>query len=221
MKYQSDDKSRRRYHAPARAAAAAGRRAAIVQHAHTLFEERGWSGTTIRDVAAMAGVSPKTIEAVFGTKAALLGAAVDFAIRGDAVDLPVVERDSAHRVRDAPDAATMLDLHAAHLRLIVPRSARITSVVEHAAEADRAVGELWERINRNRRSGVDWAVGLYLAKAGRRSGASRARVEPTFWVSVNWATYRTLSEQAGLDDEGYESWLRRYYASMLLERPES
>ena len=41
-------------------------------------------------------------------------------------------------------------------------------------------------------------------------------MEPIFWVTVNWGTYRTLTELAGLDDDGYEDWVRRYYAAMLL-----
>lgn len=199
-----------------RLAAAARTRAAVVEQAHALFAERGWSGTTIRDVAEDAGVSPKTVEALFGTKPALLGAAVDFAIRGDAGDTPVVERESGRRVQDAADAAAMLDLHAAHLRLVTPRSARIVSVVEHAAAADRAVGDLWGRIIGNRRAGVRWVTELFLEKRGRPPDKERVDVEPIFWVTVNWGTYRTLTELAGLDDDGYEAWLRRYYAAMLL-----
>lgn len=221
MESRTAGKPRRRYHAPARLAAAARTRAAVVEQAHLLFAERGWSGTTIRDVAARADVSPKTIEALFGTKAALLGAAVDFAIRGDASETPVIERESGRRVQDAPDAAAMLDLHAAHLRLITPRSARIVSVVEHAAAADDAIGELWQRITANRRTGVRWATELYLEKPGRPTHARRDDVEPVFWVTVNWATYRTLTELARLDDDAYEVWLRRYYSSMLLDRRSS
>ena len=41
-------------------------------------------------------------------------------------------------------------------------------------------------------------------------------VEAVFWVALNWGTFRTLTEQAGLDADSYESWLRRYYRSMLL-----
>lgn len=216
MKNTGSDRSSRRYHAPVRLAAAARRRAAVVERAHALFAERGWSGTTIRDVAATAGVSPKTVEALFGTKAMLLGAAVDFAIRGDAGETPVVERESGRRVQDAPDAATMLERHAAHLRLIVPRSARIVSVVEHAAGADPAVGALWRRISDNRRSGVRWATTIFLAKAQRRDQASQAAAEPVFWVAVSWDTYRTLHEHAKLEDDRYEAWLRRYYRATLL-----
>ena len=81
-----------------------------------LFEERGWTATTVRSVADLAGVSPKTVEADFGTKAALLEAAVAYAIRGDLDPRPVAQREAITQVEQAPDAATMLGLHAAHLR---------------------------------------------------------------------------------------------------------
>ena len=43
----------------------------------------------------------------------------------------------------APDVATMLDLHAAHVRTIEERSALIAGAVEHAAASDLAVAQLW------------------------------------------------------------------------------
>ena len=64
----------RRYHAPRRAAAAAQTREAILHAAQDQFQARGWAATTIAAVAADAAVSPKTIQALFGTKAALLAA---------------------------------------------------------------------------------------------------------------------------------------------------
>jgi AcrR family transcriptional regulator len=219
LKASADDKPRRPYDAPERRAAAARTREAIVEAAHRRFGQRGWSGTTIKDVAETAEVSPKTVEALFGTKSALLGAAVDFAIRGDAGETPILQRESALRVENAADAREMLELHAAHLRLIVPRSARLVSVVEHAAAADESVRRLWRRMNLNRRAGVQWATDLYDAKPGGKSDLTRAEVEANFWVVVNWSTYRTLSELAGLDEDGYEAWLRRYYAVTLLAPP--
>lgn len=218
MKGESEGNPTRRYHAPKRLAAAADRREAIVMSAHRHFAERGWSGTTVRNVAADAGVSPKTIEALFRTKAELLRAAVDFAIRGDAGAEPVMQRESAHRVEAAPDAATMLDLHAAHLRLIVPRSAGIVSVVEHAASADAAVAELWRQIDGNRRIGVSWAALTLLGKPGRKRDLTTPHTEAIFWIAVNWDTYRTLTGQVGLDLDEYEQWLQRYYAATLLDR---
>ncbi|HEY5986171.1 MAG TPA: TetR family transcriptional regulator, partial [Streptosporangiaceae bacterium] len=56
--------SRRPYHAPQRAAAAARTREAIVAAAKDVFEHLGWSGATMRGVADQAGVSVKTVEAI-------------------------------------------------------------------------------------------------------------------------------------------------------------
>lgn len=184
--------------------------------AKDLFEERGWVGTTVGGVAAAAGVSQKTVEAVFGTKAALLQAAVDYAIRGDVEPVPMPQRESVERMDAAPDAATALRLHAAHLRAINPRSARIALAVEQAAADDPVVAELWKRMNASRAFGVRNAAERLLRKPGRRRGLRRQEVEAAIWVALAWETYRVLTERAGLTDDEYEAWLRRYYRRLFL-----
>ena len=211
-----EKREKRRYRAPKREAAAARRREAIVRAAKELFEERGWGATRVHDIAESAGVSQKTVEALFGTKAALLQAAVDYAIRGDTEPLPMPQREAVARMEAAPDAAAMLALHAAHVRAVNERSARIAAAVEHAAAADPAVAALWQQMNRNRAFGVRWATDTLRAKRGRRPHLARHEVEATFWVALDWSTYRTLTEHAGLDPTGFERWLGRYYAATLL-----
>jgi AcrR family transcriptional regulator len=207
---------KRAYSAPGREAAAARTREAIALAAKQLLEERGWAGTTIRAIAAAAGVSPKTVEAVFGTKAALLRAAVDYAIRGDLDPLPMPRRERVERIEAAPDAATMLRLHAAHLRAINQRSARLAATVEHAAAADPDVAALWQGMNRNRAYAVQWATDTYLTKPGRRRGLRRRDIEATFWIALDWSTYRTLTEHANHTPDQAERWLNTYYRSTLL-----
>ena len=146
MKKQSKS-DLRPYHAPQRQAAATRTREAIVRAGRHLFEQRGWAGPTVAAIADRAGVSQKSVEAIFGTKAALLKATVDYAIRGDTEPLPMTQRESVKEMEAAPDAATMLRLHAAHLRAINPRSARIAWTVEHAAASDPEVAKLWQRID--------------------------------------------------------------------------
>lgn len=211
-----DKSGRRAYDGSRRQQAAGERRLAVVAAARASFERHGWAGTHVREIAEAAGVSQKLVEAVFGTKAALLRAAVDYAIRGDVEPLSMPQRETVRAMEAAPDASTMLRLHAHHLRLINARSARIASVVEHAAAADPAVAALWQRMNRNRRYGVNWATDTFLKKRGRRRGLTRPRVASTFWVALDWGTYRTLTEQAALDDTAYENWLRDYYSAQLL-----
>src|SRR5919205_3993084 len=127
---------KRPYHAPRRAAAAAQTREAIVAAAKTRFEAGGWVATTMAAVAADARVSAKTIEATFGTKAGLLAAVVDYAIRGDIDPTPMLHRAAVQAERDAPDAASMLDLQAHRSTAIATRAARIAWVVETAAAGD-------------------------------------------------------------------------------------
>ncbi len=181
-----------------------------------LFEQRGWAGTTTRSISESAGVSQKTVEALFGTKAALLKLAVDYAIRGDIDPLAMPQRQTIARMESAPDARAMLGLHASHLRTINQRSARIAWTVEHAAASDPAVAALWHQMNHNRSYAVRWATDTLLAKPGRKRGLSRRQVQTTFWVALDWGTYRTLTEHAGLDPRQFETWLRWYYQTTLL-----
>lgn len=211
-----DKRRKRRYDASGRRATAAQRRKAVVAAAREAFERKGWAGATVREIAEEADVSQKTIEAVFGTKATLLKAAVDYAIRGDVEAEPIARRNSVHKMEQAANAAEMLRLHAHHLRVINARSARIAAVVEQAVAADPAVQALWRQMNDNRAYGVRWATETLLRKPGRRPRLRRDHVESIFWVALDWGTYRTLTEQADLDDAAYERWLQGYYAATLL-----
>jgi TetR/AcrR family transcriptional regulator, regulator of autoinduction and epiphytic fitness len=209
-------KPRRSYRAPQREAAAVRTRTAIVEASKHLFEDRGWAATTVRSIAGAAGVSPKTVEALFGTKAALLRAAVDYAIRGDVDPVPMPQREIVVRMEAAPDAPSMLELHAFHVRRVNEESAGIARAVEQAAAHDPSVAELWRQMNRNRAFGVRWATETLRTKPGRRRGLRRRQVEAAFWVALDWGTFRTLTEHAGLTPGDFEAWLRHYYASMLV-----
>ena len=208
--------SSRPYNSRVRAEQARQTRDAVLEAAKETFESRGWAGTTMGLTAHRAEVSPKTIEVIFGTKARLLEAAVDYAIRGDSGKRPMPKRPAVADMEAAPDAATMLSLHAAHLRRVNRRSAALAGVVEQAATADASVGVLWRRMNNNRRYAVRWAAATLMAKPGRRPNLAIPEAEATFWVAIDWATYRTLTKYAGLSASDYEAWLRAYYSRQLL-----
>jgi AcrR family transcriptional regulator len=207
---------KRPYHAPRRAAAAAQTREAILAAAQARFEAGGWVATTMAAVAADAGVSPKTIEATFGTKAKLLAAVVDYAIRGDIDPTPMANRAAVQAERDAPDAATMLELHARRSAGIASRSAHIAWVVESAAAGDEAVAELWARMTHNLRFGLDTAAETLLAKPGLRAGLTPEETREILLVAMHWATYRTLTGIGHLDVDAVAAWIKRYYRRMLL-----
>lgn len=208
------DRAARPYHAPLRDDAALRTRALITKAAKETFEQRGWPGATVPAIADRAGVSPSTVEAIFRTKPVLLKAAVDYAIRGDIDPVPIRGRAITAQIEAAPDARTMLELHAAHLRGVHSRSADLAFVVEHAAKSDERVAALWLQMVENRRDGVDWAARTLLGKPGVEH-LLVDDVRTTFWVALDWGNYRTLSDHAGLGDDGYQDWILRYYLRMF------
>jgi len=207
---------KRAYHAPQRAAAAARTREAVVTAAKDAFERLGWSGATMRGIADQAGVSVKTVEALYRTKAELLKQAIDFAIAGDLRPIPVLGRESVAAMLAAPDGPAMLDLHARHTRSISQRAAPILRVVEQAAPADQETARLWAQNNDQRRAGAAWAADTLLSKPGVPPHISRRYAEEVFWIAIDPATYRSLTLGRGLSPSGFETWISGFYRNMLL-----
>jgi len=198
------------------AAAAARTREAVVAAAKDAFERLGWSGTTMGGIADQAGVSVKTVEALYRTKAELLKQVIDYAIAGDLRPIPVLGRESVEAMQAAPDAATMLALHAHHARAISARAALVLWVAEQAAPAHQDVAKLWAQNNDNRRTGARWTATTLLAKPGLPPHISQRYAEEVFWIAIDPATYRSLTLGRGLSPAGFETWIRNFYGKMLL-----
>jgi TetR/AcrR family transcriptional regulator, regulator of autoinduction and epiphytic fitness len=206
----------RPYHAPQRAAAAARTRGAIVTAAKDTFERLGWPGATMRGVAEQAGVSVKTVEALYRTKAELLKHVVDYAIAGDLHPVPISGREAAAAMQAAPDAPAMLGLHARHVTTINERSAQVFWVAEQAAPADPDIARLWAQMTGNRRTGARRAATTLLSKPGLPPHVGQDYAEEVFWVATDPGTYRSLTLGRGLSPAGFETWIRNYYDKMLL-----
>lgn len=206
----------RPYHAPQRAAAAARTREAIVTAAKDAFERLGWPGATMHGIADQAGVSVKTVEALYRTKAELLKHVVDYAIAGDLRPIPILGREPVAAMQAAPDAPAMLDLHARQVTDIDKRSAQVFWVVEQAAPADQDIAGLWAQMSDNRRSGARWAATTLLGKPGLLPHVGQAYAEEVFWLAIDPGTYRSLTLGRGLSPAGFETWIRNLYDKMLL-----
>jgi AcrR family transcriptional regulator len=224
----NQSRTTRRYHAPRRTAAAAETRRAILRAAKEEFEAHGWAAATMRSIAASAGVSPKTVEALFATKAALLEATLLLAFGGEAwtersalatlrPDSVLLLRPQATReIERATDAATMLERHSALLSEIQVRSARISWAAESAVTSDERLAQTWGRLNDAYRFGAHWSAEVLLQKPGVRPDLTLREAEETFVVASDWHTYRTLTTRAGLTPDEVQAWITNYYRRMLL-----
>jgi AcrR family transcriptional regulator len=219
----------RAYHAPRRTAAAAETRRAILRAAKEEFEARGWAATTMRSIATGAGVSHKTVEALFATKPALLEATLLAALRGEGADADgddpavlgteaVLElRGEARRaIEDAPDAATMLELHSALAFEVNVRAAPICWTLETAVASDERLAELWKRLTEAQLFGLRWSAQVLLGKPGVRADLTLREAEETFLIAIDWNAYRTLTTKGDMQPEEVHEWVTRFYRRMLL-----
>src|SRR5580700_10781670 len=116
-------KPRRRYDATGRRARAQQTRDEIAEAARRLFIENGYAGTTIADVARQAHVSPETIYKGFGSKRALLDAAVTSSVRGDTEATPLRSRPVIDAIRQEQDPRRQLQTYGDLLAEVNPRLA--------------------------------------------------------------------------------------------------
>ena len=88
-------------------------RAKIVEAAAALFEEQGYGRTTVKQIAAAAGVAPDTIYATFGTKARVLTALIDARLAPPTTGVSnVMDRVEAQAISTETDQREQLRLFA-------------------------------------------------------------------------------------------------------------
>src|SRR5487761_1391737 len=89
---------RRGYHSPGRQRQAEETRQRILAAGRALFARQGYAGTTLEAIAEQAGVSPKTVVAVFASKRGILVEALN----PDAFESPHQEALASLRAEDDP-----------------------------------------------------------------------------------------------------------------------
>ena len=212
-------KSRRPYNSPRRQEQARQTRRAILDAARPLFIERGYSGTSMGDIAQAAGVSIKTLEAAFGTKAKLLTALRDFSVVGDDEAVPVAERVWFREMLEEPDPHRQLELFARLSCQIKRRAAALTEVIRRAVRADQELGELWQ-VFQDQYMGDQRAVAERLAASGAlRKELDVADAADIIGMLNHPSVYYLAIFDHGWSDERFEHWLGDALVRQLLREP--
>ncbi|WP_169807425.1 TetR/AcrR family transcriptional regulator [Herbidospora cretacea] len=133
----------RRYRSPLREEQARRTHAAVVEAATACFVEKGYAPTTMKDIAARAGVSVETVYGQ-GGKASLLLAAVDRTLAGDDTPVPVIERAPLRTVMDAPDARAALRRFRDVVVEGMPKALPLMYAFHAAAGGDGEIGAAYQ-----------------------------------------------------------------------------
>jgi AcrR family transcriptional regulator len=187
----------------------------VLGAATAVFLDRGYAGATIRAVAAEAKVSVPTVEALFGTKARLLKAAIDVAIAGDDEPVAVLDRAWAADARQAGTAEEFLSLVAAVLAAAQARSAGLVLAVFEGSVKDRELEQVAEQMVAQRAVTASWIVDGVSRVASLREGCSQQEAVDTVWLLMDPAIFDRLTRRRGWTVEHYERWFSRSVARLL------
>jgi AcrR family transcriptional regulator len=205
------------YRSALRTAQAHCTRERIVGAAAGQFASAGYSATTMRSIAAAAGVSVASIELAFGTKAQLLKTAIDVAIAGDHDPVAVLDRDWATAAQTTTTVHDFLTAVGRTLRPAMTRSASLVLAAYDAAETDPALCELAEQLATQRAATVAWIIDGIRDRAALREGITRRHAIDQVWLLMDPAVYHHLTRYRGWSPASYETWFTDTITRLLLD----
>jgi AcrR family transcriptional regulator len=205
---------KRVYRSALRAEQARRTRAAVLDAATRCFLAKGYAATTMKDVAAEAGVSVQTVFGQ-GSKASLLLGCVDRAVVGDDEEVPLAQRELFVRLVSAPDRDIKLAAAREMARTYVPLTVPTIRVFADAAAADGEIAEAWAEYERRRFQDARVLVASF--EPWLRKGLDVDRATEIFWALFSHAPAATLVWERGWTVEEYADFLVDAVARLLLD----
>lgn len=202
------------YRSPLRDTQAAQTRERVLEAAAELFVRRGYLRSTMRDIAAAAGVSVETVYAQ-GSKQALLLAAVDRALAGPEAGVALIETAPVAQALEADSVAEVIGGFARALADIAARAAGLIVAFEDAAAADAATLAVWTESEERRRQDYRRWVDTIAARGALRDGLDVARAADGLWCTLSpRLAHRLLT--TGWSPDQVADWAAAVVASTLL-----
>jgi AcrR family transcriptional regulator len=181
-----------------------------------IFPDRGYAGTTVRAVAAEAAVSVPTVEALFGTKARLLKAAIDVAIAGDDEPVAVLDRPWARLADEARSLGELLSVVARAMASAQQRSAGLVLAVFEGSSHDAELRALREEMIAQRQATAAWIVQRIIGVARLRSDCNNAEAVDVAWLLMDPAVFVRLTREREWSVQRYQRWIADALARLLV-----
>lgn len=214
----SDDvNTRRPYQSVERAEQALATRRAVLDAARQLFTNRGYAATTVAEIASTAGVNVDTLYAAVGRKPAILRELVETAISGRDHPVPAEDRDYVRAIQAATTAREKIDLYAAAIARMGPRTAPIFLALRDSAARDPQCAALYSEITKRRAANMRLFAADLRSTGELRGDLTDEQVADIVW-SMNAPEYFSmLVAQRGWTAEAFGSFLADAWRRLLLQ----
>jgi AcrR family transcriptional regulator len=189
----------------------------VIDAAARLFVQQGYATTTMRAIAAEAGVSVPTVELLFGTKAQLLHVVIDVAVAGDDEPVPVLSRAWAADAKSASGLADFLSAVAHVLSEAQARSAGLMLAAYEAAALDPDIQLLIMDRESQRERTTSWIVDGVIERARLRPALDKAGAVDTVWLLMDPVIFDRLTRHRGWSLDRYVSWFADSAARLLVD----
>lgn len=214
-------KPRRPYRSPARAAAAARTRAQIVDAARALFLERGFTDTTITNIATQAGVAPETVYSLYRTKAGLLDAVVRTAVLSDEPENPL-ERSWVKRLLRLTDLRARITGFCRHAAQTTELTSPIYAIIASAGTGEDELDELQRNLLEMRFGGQREIMIALVQGEPLRPDLTAEQAADTFSALASPELHHLLTVKRGWSQARYTRWLdQTVTAALLADTPRS
>jgi AcrR family transcriptional regulator len=214
------DKPKRTYDATKRRQRAEQERRATRQRvlaaAQQLFEQKGYTATTIDDIAAEAGVAVQSVYKAGMSKAELLQRVVEVVVAGDDEKVLLTDRPTFAAIADESDATRQVAMIAALVASTQERSARVQVALRQAAAVDTGVAENLTSELERRHATIRTVVDMLHED---RLRVSRDDATDTVWAIGSTEVFLLLRNRRGWDADQFETWLAQTLIRQLLTDP--
>lgn len=180
-----------------------------------LITERGYARTTMREIAARAGVAVETVYKHARGKPALLRALLD-ADLGGPQPIPVAQRAWVGRVLAQPDASTKLATAAAEISHVYASLAPLFLAVRAAADADDDAAEIWTARKTERLAGMTQFAQHLIDTGQLHPELTVDKVQDLLFAYTSPELYGLFVLELGWPPQRYTRWLTDLLHHQLL-----
>jgi AcrR family transcriptional regulator len=178
----------------------------IVEATYRLMSARGYTETTMADIADESAVAVQTIYFAFHSKPALMRAAFEYAVHGDHQPMSPAERPWFLAMRDEPDCELALGMFVEANVAILHRVMPLISVF-NAMGDDPEIASFQAFSERLRREGFRKVVDVLVGKKALRPGVNADDAASMLLVLAGADVYRSMVGDNGWPEAKWRSWV--------------